>query len=396
MNESKVSLVGYGLITALGLNVEQNWIGLYKNKSGIGKLSLFDSAHNHLPVGEVKISNSELAGLVNQKPNLPRTCLLGIKAAKEAKDSSKFNFKPWRCGFFSGTTLGGMDLTEQFMQSYFLNAGTAPLSYVKHHPCGNTTEKIADSVGISEFLSTHNTACSSSANAIMQAARMIKAGRLDLAIAGGTDSLSKFTLNGFNSLKILDSKPCRPFDESRQGLNLGEGAGYVVLVSESVRKKENLKPICYLSGYANTNDSFHQTASSPDGKGSFEAMSQALSMSNLKINQIDYINAHGTGTLNNDLSEGIAINRLFGNPDFSSTKGLTGHTLGASGSIESIFCLLAIKNQCVFGNHGFNSRMTDLTIAPIATFTQKNEINNVMSNSFGFGGNCTSLIFSKN
>jgi 3-oxoacyl-[acyl-carrier-protein] synthase-1 len=220
---------------------------------------------------------------------------------------------------------------------------------------------------------------------------------LDIVVAGGTDSLSKFTLNGFNSLMILDNKPCRPFDANRNGLNLGEGAGFVVLVSDRVKHTCGLRPESFVSGFANTNDAFHQTASSPEGRGSFGAMQQALAMSGIKPGDIDYINLHGTGTLNNDLSEGTAVKRLYGDrfPRLSSTKAFTGHTLGASGGIEAVFSILAIRNQCVLPNLRFENPIPELGIQPQVRYESGLEIDHVMSNSFGFGGNCSSIVFSK-
>jgi len=205
-------------------------------------------------------------------------------------------------------------------------------------------------------------------------------------------------LNGFNSLMILDQQPCRPFDASRSGLNLGEGAAFVVLVSERVLEAEKIKASAYVNGYANTNDAYHQTASSPEGRGSFGAMQKALAMSGLSPQDIDYINLHGTGTLNNDLSEGTAIARLYGDryPRLSSTKAFTGHTLGASGGIEAVFSVMAIREQCVFPNLRFETPIPEVGIVPQKSFESGIAVNHVMSNSFGFGGNCSSIIFSKN
>ena len=221
-----------------------------------------------------------------------------------------------------------------------------------NHECGSITEIVADKLNINSYTTTISTACSSSANSIMLAARLIKAGILDVAIAGGVDALTKFTLNGFNTLLILDNEYCKPFDENRNGLNLGEGAGYVVLVSEKVASTLNKEMYCELKGYANANDAYHQTASSPDGKGSYLAMQGALKEANLSTENIDYINLHGTGTNNNDLAEGTAIERLFNPryPKMSSTKSFTGHTLGASGGIEAVFSALSVKYDYVYPN----------------------------------------------
>jgi 3-oxoacyl-(acyl-carrier-protein) synthase len=290
-----------------------------------------------------------------------------------------------------------MDKIEKFIPSFINDQAKGKLRDVIHHGCGNTTELIADALRINGFVSTVNTACSSSVNSIILAARLIREGMLDIAIAGGTDALTKFTLNGFSSLMILDKQPCRPFDASRAGLNLGEGAGYLVLVSDKVLRDEKINSICKVAGYGNANDAYHQTALSPEGRGSFSAMESALKMSALLPSDIDYINLHGTGTLNNDLSEGTAIKRLFGDdfPKVSSTKGFTGHTLGASGGIEAVFSTLAISEQCIFPNLRFETPIPVLNIQPQTKFEQK-KMNHVMSNSFGFGGNCSSIVFSRN
>jgi 3-oxoacyl-[acyl-carrier-protein] synthase-1 len=230
----------------------------------------------------------------------------------------------------------------------------------------------------------------------MYGARLIKSGRAKRAIVGGVDCLAKFTINGFNALHILSPDICRPFDIDRKGLNLGEGAGYVVLMSETVVKELRQECYCRLTGYSNANDAHHQTASSPDGQGSYLAMKNALEQTGLKPSDIDYINLHGTGTANNDISEGTAIQRLFDPhyPRMSSTKSFTGHTLGASGGIEAVFAALAIKHGIVYPNLRLTTKMDALPFEPERKFLKNQPINHVLSNSFGFGGNCSSLIFS--
>jgi 3-oxoacyl-[acyl-carrier-protein] synthase-1 len=287
---------------------------------------------------------------------------------------------------------------ENFLPDFLSDHSSGRLRDVVNHECGRSTECIARELGISDFLSTVNTACSSSVNSIIMGARMIEQGMLDVVVAGGTDCLSRFTMNGFNSLMILDGNACRPFDASRTGLNLGEGAGYVVIVSQKVLEEEGLKSQATVAGFANTNDAFHQTASSPEGRGSYDAMEQALALAGLRTTDISYINLHGTGTLNNDLSEGIAVKRLFADevPPMSSTKAFTGHTLGASGGIEAVLSVLAIEYGCVFPNLRFENAIPEVGIIPQLEFADGLAINHVMSNSFGFGGNCSSIIFSKN
>jgi 3-oxoacyl-(acyl-carrier-protein) synthase len=397
--KGNVHVVGTGVISAIGHSVSESLHSLQHELSGVGGLTLFDSFHNKLPVAEVKLSNLALAEKLSLPPTLSRTALLGVHAAREAVKSSGINdLSKWKTGLISANTVGGMDKTEEFFPHYIINPAKGRLRNVAQHACSYSTEAIADDLGIHDFVSTINTACSSSVNSIILGSRLIREGMLDVVIAGGTDALTKFTLNGFNSLMILDSQPCRPFDASRNGLNLGEGAGFLVLVSEKVLREENIHSICNVSGYGNTTDAYHQTASSPEGRGSFNAMDAALKSSGLKPSDIDYINLHGTGTHNNDLSEGTAITRLFGDtiPKLSSTKGFTGHTLGASGGIEAVFASFAISGQCIFSNPRFETSMPELNIQPQRKFERNVNVRHVMSNAFGFGGNCSSIIFSKN
>lgn len=396
--KTRVHVAGLGVISAIGNSVELNFSALRNSSSGISQLTLFDSIHKGiLPVGQVKLSNSELAEALSLPPDLTRTALLGIHAARESVKNSGIDINKWRTGLISATTVGGMDKTEDFFAEFIADHSKGNLNSVVNHQCGKSTELIARDLGIKQFISTINTACSSSANAIALGSRMIDQGLLDIVVAGGTDSLTRFTVNGFNSLMILDSQPCRPFDASRSGLNLGEGAGFVVLISDQVLKKEKISTESYISGFGNTNDAFHQTASSPDGRGSFAAMTAAMAMGGINSEDIDYINLHGTGTVNNDLSEGTAVARLFGSkhPRVSSTKAFTGHTLAASGGIEAVFSLLALKHQCVFPNLRFQNVISEIGIKPQMNFESEIPIKHVMSNSFGFGGNCSSLIFSK-
>lgn len=396
--KGRVYVAGTGVISAIGNSIPETLKSFENHSSGIGKVSLFDTIHeNTLPVGEVKIPNTQLADNLSVNSSLSRTALLGIQAAREAVAASRVNVSKWRTGLISATTVGGMDKTENFFVDFLKNPSKGRLRNVVHHECGSSTELIADDLGVNGFISTINTACSSSVNAIALGARLIRHNILDVVIAGGTDALSKFTMNGFNSLMILDRNPCRPFDAGRNGLNLGEGAGFVVLVSDTVKEETRLKPSCFVSGYANTNDAYHQTASSPEGRGSFAAMQKALAMAELSPENIDYINLHGTGTLNNDLSEGTAVKRLYGDnyPRLSSTKAFTGHTLGASGGIEAVFSIMALEQQCVFPNLRFETPIPEIDMKPQLSFESDIKVNHVMSNSFGFGGNCSSIIFSR-
>ncbi len=395
---SSVYIAGVGVISAIGNNVAEHLQAFEQEKAGIGDITMLSTIHkNELPVAEVKLSNEQLVAMTGLPESTSRTTLLGLVAAKEAvTDAAIPDFDSLRSGFISANTVGGMDKSEDFFVDFLADNTKGKLRNVFDHECGCMTEKIADQLGITDYMTTVSTACSSSANAIFYAARMIKNGLLDVAIAGGTEALTKFTLNGFNTLMILDKEFCKPFDENREGLNLGEGAGYLVLVSEKVAQTLGKEPYCILSGYNNSNDAYHQTASSPDGTGSYLAMRGALAKSGLTPADIDYINLHGTGTPNNDSAEGTAVKRIFDPeyPPMSSTKSFTGHTLGASGGIEAVFSVLAIKHHMIYPNLRFQTRMSELPFEPETKFLKNQDIKHVMSNSFGFGGNCTSLIFS--
>jgi 3-oxoacyl-[acyl-carrier-protein] synthase-1 len=256
---------------------------------------------------------------------------------------------------------------------------------------------MADHFGMRNFLGTVSTACTSATNAIILGARLIANGVLSTVICGGAEALSKVTVNGFNTLMILDRGHCRPFDENRSGLNLGEGAAYLVLESEEALRCSGRTAIACLSGYANVNDAFHQTASSPDGTGTFQAMEKTLARAGLAPGDIDYINAHGTGTENNDLSEGLAIQTLFGDnpPPFSSTKPYTGHTTSAAGGVEAAYCLMAFEQGMIFPNLNFREPMKELAIRPLTEVVRHDGLKHILSNSLGFGGSATSLLFSR-
>ncbi len=382
-----VFVAGVGAISAIGNNIAECLDALENGRAGIGPMLHFDSEHRQkIPVAEAKMSNDELAQLSGLPPLKSRTALLSMIAAKEALNNAGIeNINSLRTGFISANSVGGMDKTEFFFSKFLYDNQKGRLRDVVHHECGSISELVADQLGIKDHVTTISTACSSSANSIFFAARLIKNNMLDVAVAGGTDALTKFTLN------------CQPFDENRRGLNLGEGAGYIVLVSEKVAASLKKKPVVKLSGYCNANDAFHQTASSPDGTGSYLAMSGALKKSGLLPSDIDYINLHGTGTQNNDIAEGTAIKRLFDPhfPKMSSTKSYTGHTLGGSGGIEAVFSVLSIENGIIYPNLRLKTPMKELPFIPETNFSKNVKIDHVLSNSFGFGGNCTSLIFSK-
>lgn len=394
----KVYITGIGTVSAIGHNVEQTLDSLRARRHGIGRVSILETAHaDEIPCGEIKLTDGELLeelGIPDGQ-HINRTTLLAIKAAKEALAGSGGKISDdLRTGLISSTTVGGMTTTEKYFYRFENEPDTR--AWIEKLDCGDSTQDIAQYIGHRGFMTTISTACSSSANAIILGSNMIKAGILDRVICGGADALSKFTVNGFNSLMLLERGHCRPFDKDRKGLNLGEGAGFVVLESERAVEEHRRKALAEVAGYANVNDAFHQTASSPDGAGAQLAMRKSIEMAGITYDEVDYINVHGTGTPNNDESEGKAMQALFGTvPPFSSTKSYTGHTLAAAGGIEAVISILGLCHGTIFPNLNYRNRMDEMDTDPVTEVMENLDLKYILSNSFGFGGNNTSLLFKK-
>ncbi len=389
-----IVVTGVGIVSALGIGVDKNLAAICKGESGISASPQLLRTANNLPVGELRLSNGELHDIlgISQGEHLSRTALLGILAVKEAMACANIDFSK-RVGLVSSTSVGGMDLTEHFFEKFMEDDSAGRLRDVRMHDCAASTEAIARHCSINGYRTTISTACSSAANAVITGAKLLKHNIVDYVVVGGTDALSAFTLNGFKSLMILDENPCRPFDATRTGLNLGEGAGYLLLQ----REEDADSYYCRLAGFSNRNDAHHQTASSAEGNGAYLAMSEALKMANLAPENVAYINAHGTGTGNNDASESAAFVRLFGNnvPPFSSTKAFTGHTLAAAGGVEAVLSVLAIKLGCRYPNLNFTTPIPEFGLTPICKYEENVQVDSVLTNSFGFGGNCSSLLFTR-
>jgi 3-oxoacyl-(acyl-carrier-protein) synthase len=393
---TKIFITGLGVISPLGYNLNENLTGLRQGRRALTRLEQFETRYaESLYFGEIKISNEQLKEKLKVKDQgITRTTLLALHALEEALADSHLSvdiLKDSKTALVGANTVGGMCLTNELYRNA-VSADSEP-EYLNAYDAGATNLYLQKRFGIRGIVNTINTACSSSANALMYGARLIKNGLADRAIVGGTDSLAKFTINGFNALFILSSNPCRPFDKDRSGLNLGEGAAFLVLESERVIKDK--KAYAELTGWGNTSDAFHPSSLSPQGDGPFEAMREALSIANLDASSIDYVNTHGTGTENNDEVEGVAMKRIFNKiPPFTSSKSNIGHTLGAAGAIEAVYSVLSLQHQELYPSLGFSTPIPETSLTPTLTY-QKATIRNVMSNSFGFGGNCSSLIFSK-
>ncbi len=393
---SRIFVTGIGVISAIGNNLAENHLALKAGECGIADLHLFPSKYaGVLPFGEVKLTTKQLKEKLSAaEPGVTRTSLIALHAFNEAIDHAQLTAAQITASdtaLIGASTVGGMCLTDELYHD--ANRTDQGSEYLSSYDCAAVNIYLQARAGINGIVNTINTACSSSANAIMYGARLIKSGHTRRAIVGGADSLAKFTINGFNALHILSDQACTPFDANRKGLNLGEGAAFLVLESEA--DANGKKIYAELTGYANNNDSFHPSSLSENGEGPFLSMKTALEKAKLLPREIDYINAHGTGTENNDEVESRAMLRLFETvPAFTSTKSNTGHTLGAAGAIEAVFSILNLTHQEIYPGLHFHFPISTTRLQPELNY-RKSTLKNVMSNSFGFGGNCTSLIFSK-
>ena len=388
-----ISVTGLGIICSIGNDADSVLDSLRKKQSGVGSMKYLHSKHSYLPVGEVQLSNDQMKDILGIKDETPmsRTTLMGAIAIMQALNHAGISVEELngkRVALISGTTVGGMDLTENYYEQ--MKTDDSLLYLPKSNECGKSTEEMAEIVGLLNAQTcTISTACSSALNSIILGSEMLKRDEVDVVIAGGSEALSRFHLNGFNTLMILDKEQCRPFDDTRAGLNLGEGAAFVVL------EKNSDKSLAFVAGYGNRCDAFHQTASSDNGEGAYLAMKDALEMAHLKPEDIQYVNAHGTGTPNNDITESQSLIRIFGEnmPEVSSTKAFTGHTTSASGSIEAVICILAMQNNFTPANLGWKNKIEGGIVPTLGN--DNIVLENVICNSFGFGGNDSSMVISK-
>jgi len=391
-----VCITGMGCISPLGGTVAENRLKLQNEEDGLVRAQYLESQYaSKKYFGEVKVATADLYKEMQLKDlsGLTRTDLLAFKAFREAVSDaglSSEELSSRKTAFISASTVGGMCLTDQLYNDS--NLKSEETEFASSYNCSAHTLQIAKYFGMKGYTNTINTACSSSANAIMLGMRLIKSGRAERAIVGGVDSLAKYTVNGFNALQILSDEKCMPFDINRSGLNLGEAAAYLVLESSDLL--ENKKRYARVVGAGNTNDAFHTSSMSEDAVGVCSCMQIALDEAGLKPEAVDYINAHGTGTGNNDLVETTGFFKMFENvPSFSSTKSYTGHTLGAAGGLEAIFTVFSIYYKELYPSLRVNDPVQNAESTLIKTYQTNAEVSVAMSNSYGFGGNCTSLIF---
>jgi len=386
-------ITGLGIVSAAGLSVNEVWGSIETNTSGLRPLKLFVSPrYGQVLAGEVRPDLTKLGAPLHGS----RSDRLGWLAARQAIQSAKLDSTALgeRAGLVLGTSVGGSFDSERFLTA-LLKRGRIRARPTRFHECSSAVDLIADEFGLLGPSMAIATACSSSALAIAAAAEFIQSGEADVMLAGGADSLSHMTWAGFHSLLLVDSAGCRPFDANRAGMSLGEGAAILVLEAEETARLRGAMILARLTGWGASCDAHHTTAPHPEGAGAAAAMRSALRRAGLEPSKIDYVNAHGTGTRDNDLAETLALKSVFAShvPPLSSTKRFFGHALGASGAIEAMVCVEALRRQLLPPSLGFTTGDPALGLIPI-TKLQPAMLTHVMSNSFGFGGNNAVLIFS--
>jgi len=380
-----VAITGLGVVSGLGLGTEVHLDALRTGRRGLRPLSLFSLPElPALHVGEV-----DEALVSGQHPS--RSIALALLAARQALAHQLLSGS----GVVAvGTTTGGILESEQHYLRHRGQEGRADRELLTHHPAGAIADVLASELGLSGERHTFSTACSSSANAIGYGAACIRQGK-PWALAGGVDSLCRLTYTGFHALKLLSSEPCRPFDVNRSGLSLGEGAAFVLLEDEERARSRGASVLARVAGWGCTADAHHMTAPHPEGLGALAAMKAALADAGVEASEIDYVNAHGTATLANDRAEGLAVRALFQSPGplVSSTKGSTGHTLGAAGAMEAVFCVLALGAGFAPATAGLSKPDPLLSFRHVPPGGMVAPLRVALSNSFGFGGNNATLVF---
>lgn len=398
MNHKRVAVTGLGIFCSIGKNVEEFRQSLKKGRTGIGPITLFNISKYPSRIGaEVRDYRGEEFFSKKDLKRLSRTDQFALIAAKEAIKSFEMHSYPLEeVGVCLGAGAGGMFQAEVYHREILLKGKSSPSLLLPLIP-SFTTDRVADHFGFSGPRMTITTACSSSATSIGYGADLIRQGRCKAVICGGSDALSELTFGGFNSLRAMDPSPCKPFDRRRAGMSLGEGAAILILENLEEAAKRGAETYAEFLGYGIGGEAHHITAPESSGRVEARIMKEAIIEGGITPDRVDHINAHGTGTPLNDKVESLAIKHVFGKRAYSipvsSIKSMVGHCLGSAGAIEAIASILSI----VYGfvpptlHHQEGDEDCDLDYVPVKS--REMEVKVVLSNSFAFGGNCTTLLF---
>jgi 3-oxoacyl-[acyl-carrier-protein] synthase II len=400
MKSKRVVITGIGVFCSIGKNAEEFFQSLKDGKTGIAPINLFDTSKYPCKIGaEIRDYRPEKYLGKKELKRLSRADQFGLIASEDAVNASEISFYPSEeVGVCLGAGAGGMFEAETYHREILLKGKSRPSLIWPFIP-SFTTDRVAERYGFSGPKFTVTTACSSSATAIGYGADLIRSGQCKAVLCGGSEALSELTFGGFNSLRAMDPSPCKPFDRRRAGMSLGEGAGILILENFDEAMKRGIKIYAEFLGYGIGGEAYHITAPEPTGIREARIMREALEESGVTPFEVDYINAHGTGTPLNDKVETLSIKNVFGKRacsiPISSIKSMVGHCLGSAGAIEAIASVLSINSQFIPPtlNHQKGDEDCDLDYVPGKS--RDMEVKVVLSNSFAFGGNCTSLVFGK-
>ena len=400
MNSKRVVITGIGVFCSIGKNAEEFTQSLKDGQSGIGPITLFDTAKYPCKIGaEIRDYRPDKFFGKKELKKLSRADQFGLIASEEAvKASGIHSYPSEEVGVCLGAGAGGMFEAETYHREVLIKGKSKPSLLWPFIP-SYTTDRVAERFGFSGPKFTITTACSSSATAIGYGADLIRSGKSKAVLCGGSEALTELTFGGFNSLKAMDPSPCKPFDRKRAGMSLGEGAGILILEDFDEAEKRGAKILAEFLGYGIGGEAYHITAPEPTGMNEARIMKEALEESGIASTEVDYINAHGTGTPLNDKVETLSIKNAFGERAYSipisSIKSSVGHCLGAAGAIEGIASILSIVHQFIPPTLSHKEGDEDCDLDYVPGKPREKEVKVVLSNSFAFGGNCTTLILGK-
>ena len=402
MDERTVVVTGLGAVTSLGNDLESTWRGLTEGKSGIGPITLFD------PTGFRTGLAAEIRDLPTGLPasltrRLSRTDIIGLTAAAEAFADSGLDLgreNPERIGVVLGGGVSGLLDSENYYRDLLARGPrhARPTRFLNHPP-DQTTDRIAERWGLLGPRSTITTACSSSATSLGYAADLIRHGFCDIVVTGGADTFARLTHGGFNALRAVDPEPCRPFDRRRKGLSLGEASGILIFEDEERARRRGAHIRARFLGYAVTSDAHHMTQPEPTGEACARTLRACLSASRLNAEDVDYVNAHGTATPQNDSAETASIKIALGERarqiPVSSIKSMLGHCLCSAGAIEAVATVRTLETRIVPPTIRWEERDPECDLDVVPNVARELSVEVALSNSFAFGGNSTTVAFGR-
>jgi len=396
MTSRRVAITGIGMVTALGLTREENWTNLLNGTCGMGEVTVFPTEGFRSRIAaEVPYDRLTPRLTPLQRRRWSRSDQFGLVAAMEAVDDSGLTtngFDPSRIGVLLGACTADLLRTERYLET-MVSKGiehSRPSDVWNHFP-STPVDIIASHFGFEGLRSCIVTACTSSTMAIGSAADAVRDGRLDAAIAGGTDAMSRLTFSGFNAIRVMDPGACRPFDRARAGMNLGEGAAMLVLEDLDGARRRGATIYAEVAGHSLTCEAFHPTSPEPDGRAIGDAIRRALADGSVNADEVDHVNAHGTATPHNDRAEARGIRRVFGERaarlPVTSVKSMIGHCLGAAGGLETAITALTIARGVIPPTLHHAETDPECEVDVVANEAREATVRCAVSTSLAFGGN---------